>query len=87
MTFSRRMVVSCVRIDQFVRTQLLSSDRSVTRTPGRSCEDDIKMDLKEMEWDGVGAINLAKSRHTWWSVVNTAVIFFGGGDHNTLGIP
>jgi hypothetical protein len=33
--------------------------------------DNIKMDLKEMEWEGVEWVNLAQDRDRWWAAVNT----------------
>jgi hypothetical protein len=36
-------------------------------------EDNIKMDLKDMRWEGVGWINLALDRDHWRVFVNTIV--------------
>jgi hypothetical protein len=43
------------------------------RSPGNSrrrLEDNIKIDLREMEWDGVNWIHLAQDRYRWWDLVN-----------------
>jgi hypothetical protein len=34
----------------------------------------IKMDLGEIEWGGVGWIDLAQDRDQWWALVNTGLI-------------
>jgi hypothetical protein len=36
-------------------------------------EDNIKMDLKDIGWEGVDWINLAQDRHQWWIPVNTVM--------------
>jgi hypothetical protein len=33
-------------------------------------EDNIKMDIQEVEWRGIGWINLAQDTHRWWALVN-----------------
>ena len=33
-------------------------------------DDDIKMGLKEVKWNGVEWINLAHDRDRWWDFVN-----------------
>jgi hypothetical protein len=35
--------------------------------------DSIKMDLREIEWDGVDWIDLAQERDQWRAVVNTVM--------------
>jgi hypothetical protein len=45
-------------------------------TPKRKWEDDIKMDLKKMEWKVVDWTGLSENRDRWRAVVNT-VIYFG----------
>jgi len=45
-------------------------------TPKRKWEDNIKMDLKEMEWKVVDWTGLSENRDRWRAVVNT-VIYFG----------
>jgi hypothetical protein len=35
--------------------------------------DNIKMDLREIGWDGVGWIDLAQDRHQWRALVNTVM--------------
>jgi hypothetical protein len=39
----------------------------------RGWVDNIKMDLKEIGWDGVDWIDLALDRHQWRSLVNTVM--------------
>jgi hypothetical protein len=36
-------------------------------------EDNIEMDLREIEWDGMEGINLAQDRDQWRALVNTVV--------------
>jgi len=36
-------------------------------------DDNIKMDLKEMGWQGVDRIHLAQDTDTWWAVVNMVI--------------
>ena len=38
--------------------------------PKRRWEDNIKMDLREVEWRGIGWICLAKDRDRWRALVN-----------------
>jgi hypothetical protein len=33
-------------------------------------EDNIKIDIKEIWWEGVGWIHLADDRDWWWALVN-----------------
>jgi hypothetical protein len=37
--------------------------------------DNIKMDVKEIECEGVGCIHLLQDRDQWWDLVNTTVNF------------
>jgi hypothetical protein len=39
--------------------------------PRRMWEDNIKMDLREIEWSGMDWINLAQDRDQWMVLVNT----------------
>jgi hypothetical protein len=39
----------------------------------RRWEDDIKIDLKEVGWEGVNWINLAQDMYKWRTVVNTVM--------------
>jgi hypothetical protein len=36
-------------------------------------EDNIKMDLREIGWGGMGWIDLAQDRHQWRALVNTVM--------------
>jgi hypothetical protein len=36
-------------------------------------EHNIRMDLKEIRWEGVGRIHLAQDRDQWRAVVNTVM--------------
>jgi hypothetical protein len=38
--------------------------------PRRRCVDNIKMDLREIGWDGMDWIDLAKDRDQWRALVN-----------------
>jgi hypothetical protein len=46
--------------------------RSLGR-PGHRWEDNIKMDLREMEINGVNWIWLTQNRVQWWAIVNTVM--------------
>jgi hypothetical protein len=35
--------------------------------------DDIKMDLREIEWEGVDWTHLAQDRNQWWVHINTVM--------------
>jgi hypothetical protein len=39
--------------------------------PRRRSWDHIKMDLREIGWDGMGWIDLAQDRYQWRALVNT----------------
>jgi hypothetical protein len=41
--------------------------------PRRRWVDNIKMDLREIEWDGVDWIDLAQNRDQWRALVNTVM--------------
>jgi hypothetical protein len=41
--------------------------------PRRKWVDNIKIDLREIEWDGVDWIDLAQDRDNWWALVNTVM--------------
>jgi hypothetical protein len=41
--------------------------------PRRRCVDNIKMDLREIGWDGMDWIYLAQDRDQWKDVVNTVM--------------
>jgi hypothetical protein len=41
--------------------------------PRRRWMDNIKMDLREMGWDGVDWVDLAQDRDQWRALVNTAM--------------
>jgi hypothetical protein len=50
--------------------------------PRRRLVDNIKMDLREMGWDGMDWIDLAQNRDQWRALVNTERNF---GFHKMLG--
>jgi hypothetical protein len=39
--------------------------------PRRRWVDNVKMDLREIEWDGMDWIDLAQDRDHWMALVNT----------------
>jgi hypothetical protein len=41
--------------------------------PRRRWVDNIKMDLSEIEWDGVDWIYMAQDRNQWRAIVNTVL--------------
>jgi hypothetical protein len=43
--------------------------------PRRRWVDNIKMNLKETEWDGMDWIHLAQDRDQWRALVNTVINF------------
>jgi hypothetical protein len=43
--------------------------------PRRRRLDSIKIDLREIGWDGVGWIDLAQDRYKWRAFVNTVMNF------------
>jgi hypothetical protein len=49
--------------------------RPVGRTK-RRCADNIEMDLREIEWDGMYWTDLAKDGDQWRALVNTVMTFF-----------
>jgi hypothetical protein len=44
--------------------------------PGRKCEDNIRMDLKKIVWEGVDWMYLGENRSQWRAVVNTVINFW-----------
>jgi hypothetical protein len=46
---------------------------SVSRRRRRRWVDNIKMDRREVEWDGMGWIDLAQDRDQWRALVNTVM--------------
>jgi hypothetical protein len=36
-------------------------------------EDSIRMDLREMGWEGVDCVHLAQDRDQWWDLVDTVM--------------
>jgi hypothetical protein len=43
--------------------------------PRRSCEDNIKIDVREIGWDGMDWIDLGQNRDQWRALVNTVMNF------------
>jgi hypothetical protein len=41
--------------------------------PSRRCEDNIKIDLREIEWGGMDCIHLGQDRDQWEVLVNTVL--------------
>jgi hypothetical protein len=41
--------------------------------PRRRCLDNVKMDLREIGWDGIDWIDFAKDRDQWKALVNTVM--------------
>jgi hypothetical protein len=44
--------------------------------PGRRWVDNIRMDLREIRWDGMDWIDLAQDRDQWRALVNTVMNLF-----------
>ena len=51
--------------------------------PSQRWEDNIKMDLQEVRWDGMDWTDLAEDRDSWQAVVNAVM---NPGFHKMLGI-
>jgi hypothetical protein len=47
--------------------------KETTRRPRRRWVDNIKMEIREIEWDGMDRIELAQDRDQWRALVNTAM--------------
>jgi hypothetical protein len=45
--------------------------------PGCRCVDNLKMDLREIGWDGMDWIYLAQDRNPWRALVKTVINFWG----------
>jgi hypothetical protein len=43
--------------------------------PRHKWVDNVKMDLREIEWDGMDWIELAQDRDQWRALVNTVITF------------
>jgi hypothetical protein len=39
-------------------------------------EDNIRMDLRQIGWEGVDWIHLVQDREQWWALVNTVMNFW-----------
>jgi hypothetical protein len=50
-----------------------SEEKRPLRRPRRRWEDNIKMNLREIEWDGMDWIDLDEDRDQWRALVNTAM--------------
>jgi hypothetical protein len=44
--------------------------------PRRRWEDNIKMDIQEVKWEGMDWIDVAQDRDRWRALVNAVVIFW-----------
>jgi hypothetical protein len=49
---------------------LNSEGKRPIERPRRSSEDNIKMDLREIGWNGMDWIHLAQDRNLWWALVD-----------------
>jgi hypothetical protein len=50
-----------------------SEGRRPLRRPRRRWVDNIKIDLREIGWDGVDWVNLTQDRDQWRALVNTVL--------------
>jgi len=50
----------------------LKGKRSIGR-PRRRWEDNVRMYLMEIRWEGVDWMHLSRDRYQWWAVVNTVM--------------
>jgi hypothetical protein len=44
--------------------------RRLLGRPKRRWEDNIRMDLREIEWDGMDYIIITQDRDQWWALAN-----------------
>jgi hypothetical protein len=54
-------------------TKLLVGEREGKKPLGRPrhrWEDNMRMDLRETEWESVGCMHLAQDKDQWWAPVN-----------------
>jgi hypothetical protein len=57
----------------FLFAKILSNSKRTLGRPRRRWVDNIKMDLREIGWDGVDWIDLAQDRDQWRALVNTVM--------------
>jgi hypothetical protein len=50
-----------------------TGERRPLERPRRRWVDNIKMDLREIGWDGIDWIDLAQDRNQWRALVNTVM--------------
>jgi hypothetical protein len=60
----------------------MNAYRILVGRPRRRLVDNIKMELREIGWDGVDWIHMAQDRDQWRALVKTAMNF---GFHKILG--
>jgi hypothetical protein len=51
------------------------SQKETTVRPKGRWEDNVKMDLREIGWDGIDCIHMAQDRDQWRALANTQRIF------------
>jgi hypothetical protein len=49
--------------------------KRLVRRVAHRWENNIRMDLREIEWEGVGWMHLPWDRNHWWVLVNTGMNF------------
>jgi hypothetical protein len=52
-----------------------SEEKRPLGRPRRRWVDNIKIDLREIGWDGMDGIDLAQDRNQWWALLNTVMNF------------
>jgi hypothetical protein len=52
-----------------------SEGKRPLRRPRRRWENNIRMDLKKIVWEGVDSMHLAQNRDQWQALVNTVMNF------------
>jgi hypothetical protein len=55
------------------RISMVETWRRLHGEPRRGWDDNIKVDFKEIGWENVDYVRLARSRDQWRAVVNTAM--------------
>jgi hypothetical protein len=48
-------------------------EKKPLQTPRSRWEDNIRINLREIRWEGVEWMHLAQDREHWWAVMNTVM--------------
>jgi len=56
--------------EKYIQHSVLKNRKRRDHSEGRRCEDNIRIDLREVGWEDVDWIHLAQDRNEWWDLVN-----------------